>query len=140
MTLFLVKWDDGTFALVSATGEDDLIDTLDQLGDPGAASWQEYDGPLWLEFPRVDEELPAEREVQPYEIGLGRPVVAATEDGGEFVDAVLGAIHPNVAALRDRAIHQDRPISREELEKALKVDRDFALPGSIYGKAEGPQH
>ena len=140
MTLYLVKWDDGTFALVAAEDDQTLVVTLDQLGDPGAASWQVWDGPLWLEFPRIDEGVPPEGDIDPFEISLGRPTVAVTDDGGEFADAVLAAIHPTLAALRERAMHEERPVTRAEFEAAVKADEDCALPGSVFGEAEGPDH
>lgn len=140
MTLYLVKWEDGTFALVAAEDEDMLTDTLDQLGDPGAASWQVYDGPLWLEFPRLDEGLLRDGDIDPHEIGLGRPAVAETDDGGEFADAVLAAVHPNLAALRERAIHEERGVTRVEFDAAVKADEVCALPGSVFGAGDGMEH
>ena len=140
MTLYLVKWDDGTFALVAAEDDEALVDTLDQLADPGAASWQVWDGPLWLEFRRIDEGVPPEGDLDPHEIALGRPTVAETDDGGAFADAVLAAVHPNLAALRERAMHEERAITRGEFEAAVKADEDCALLGSVFGEAEGPDH
>ena len=140
MLLYLVKWADGTFALVAAPDERALMDSLDQQGDPGGASWQRYDGPLWLEFPRVDAGLPPEGDIDPCRIGLGRPSVAGTDDGSAFADAVLAAVHPRLAALRERAMEQDRVNDRAELVAAVRADLDFALPGMVYGQAEGPEN
>lgn len=140
MTLFLVKWDDGTFALVNVEDEVALIDTLDQLGDPGAATWRVYDGPLWLEFPRIYESLPKDGDLDPDDIGIGRPSVADTDYGGAFADAVLGAVQPSLAALRERAIHEERAISRSEFEAAVQADQGCALPGTVYGEADWPEH
>jgi hypothetical protein len=134
--LYLVKWNDGTFAIVAAEDDDALVDTLDQLGDPGGASWQVYDGPLWLEFPRIDSDIPPSEEIDPFTIGIGRPSAAETDDGGEFVNAVLEAIHPELAALRAKAIHEERPITRSEFDKAVKADEGWALPGSVYDSAD----
>lgn len=133
MQLYLVKWSDGSFALIRAADEDDLVDTLDQLADPAAASWQVYDGPLWLEFPPLREALSGENAVAPHEIGIGSPHVAETDDGEEFTEAVLSAIHPNLLALRDRAFDEDRLVSRAEANEALAADDACALPGSVYG-------
>jgi hypothetical protein len=58
MTLYLGKWEDNTAALVTAEDEEHLFDVLDQLEDPNAASWVEYDAPLWLKFNRVDAGIP----------------------------------------------------------------------------------
>lgn len=140
MQLYLVKWADGSFALVTAEDERALVDTLDQLGDPGAASWQPFNGALWLEFPTVGAELPTEGDIDPLQVQLGRPSVAETDHGSDFGEAVLAAVHPTLAALRERALAQDRWIGRAELDAALRADLDFALPGTIYGRDEGPDH
>lgn len=139
MPLYLVKWDDGSFALVSAEDDDALVFTLDQLADPGAASWQVWDGPLWLEFPRIGADLPPDAEVDPFELGLGRPSVAETDEGAAFADAVLAAVHPNLAALREKAMHEERAISSADLDAAVKADLGYALPGSVFGEDEGPE-
>jgi hypothetical protein len=139
MTLYLVKWDDGTFALVSANDDEEFVDTLDQLGDPAGASWQVYEGPLWLEFPRIETGLPQEGDIDPFEVGIGKGSVAETDDGGEFAEAVLSAIHPYVSALRDLAIQEERSITRAELDAALKADEGCALPLSVYGTPDGEE-
>lgn len=106
---------------------------------PGAASWQEYDGPLWLEFPRIDPG-PADGEVDPFEIGLGAGEVAATEYGDDFETALVAALHPNVAALRERAIAEERAITGVELAAAVEADLGCGLPGSVMRPPEGPGH
>jgi len=140
MTLYLVKWDDGTFALVAAENDEALIVTLDQLGDPSGASWQVYEGPLWLEFPEISPVQPAEGDIDPFRLDLGKAELPATDDAGEFADAVLAAVHPNLAALRERAIHEERLITRAEFDQAVKADEDWALPGTVYGSADGPDN
>lgn len=65
MPLCLAKRGRGSFALVSAEDEVELVDLLDQLADPGAESWQGWDGPVWLEVPRLAEGLPPEAEIDP---------------------------------------------------------------------------
>ena len=135
MTVYLVKWEDGTFALVAAVDEDDLIDRLDQLADPGVATWQEYEGPLWLEFPRVT--VPAEGDVGPEEIRLPAPSAAETDDGFEMTEAILAAVHPNLKALQARAFEEDRAISRDELDAALAADEGCGLAGSGFGPPAG---
>jgi len=138
--LYLVKWEDGTFALVAAEDDESLVCILDQLSDPTAASWQVYDGPLWLEFPRIDADLPSTGDLEPHSIGIGRPSAAETDDGAAFVDEVLDAVHPGVAALRQRAMEEDRLISREELARAVKADDACALPFSVFGVPDGTEH
>ena len=139
MPLYLVKWNDGTFALVHAEDDLSLVDTLDQLGDPGAASWTPYDGPVWLEFSSFAERLGATELVDPIELGLGRAQVAETDDGLAFQDELLELLQPHLWALREQALLEQRAISREELDAAIGKDADYALPGSVFGEAVGPE-
>ena len=134
--LYLVKWDDGTFAIVAAEDDRALVYTLDQLGDPGAASWQVYDGPLWLEFPRIGDGFPTEGDIDPHQIGLGKAELPATDDAGDFENAVLTAVYPTLAELRERASREEREITRAEFDAAIKADEAWALPGSVFGSAD----
>lgn len=139
MTLYLVKWVDGTSALISAADEEDLVELLDELADPGAASWQEYEGPVWLEFPRIDAGLP-DGDVDPFQLEVGAATVAETDCGGEFERALVDALHPNVAGLRERAISEARSITRAELTAAVEADLGCELPGSQFRPPPGPAH
>ncbi len=139
MQLYLVKWVDGTSALISAADEAELIELLDELADPGAASWQVYDGPVWLEFPRIDAGLP-DGDVDPFQLEVGAATVAETDCGGAFERALVDALHPNVAALRERAITEERSITRAELTAAVEADLGCELPGSPFRPPPGPAH
>lgn len=46
--LYLVRWPNLEVTLVSAENEDDLIDQLDEEGDPSGCKWWIYNGPLYL--------------------------------------------------------------------------------------------
>lgn len=50
MPLYLVRWADLTASFVNAADEEELIDILDEIANPDAATWSEYDGPLHIEF------------------------------------------------------------------------------------------
>lgn len=50
MPLYLVRWPDLSFSLVSARNEDDLRIVLDEVSDPGGCRWKVYRGPLFLDF------------------------------------------------------------------------------------------
>jgi hypothetical protein len=52
MPLYVVRWPDFTASLVSAADENDLVERLDQAGDPGSCTWTVYDGDVWLDFIR----------------------------------------------------------------------------------------
>src|SRR5438067_10243798 len=59
MPIYLVRWPDLSASLVRARDEDDLIDTLDQVGNPEGCEWSVYKGPLFVDF-----RLPAAWRIQ----------------------------------------------------------------------------
>lgn len=68
MPIDLVRWHDLTASLVRATDEASLVDTLDEVGDPGAASWEEYQGPLWIDLETPFEfRVEGENEGEPFD-------------------------------------------------------------------------
>lgn len=136
MTLYLVKWSDGSSALITAEDEDHLVLLLDQLDDPGEASWIEYDGPLWLEFPAPTEGLP-EGDVNPYEIPWLSGAPAETDWGLDFVEAVRTKLHPELDKLCRAAQQAEHLILRPDFEQAAEADLVWGLPGSIFGSSDG---
>jgi hypothetical protein len=50
LPLWLVRWGDGSGALVSAHDESDLIDTLDNVDNHSGYSWKPYAGPVYIPF------------------------------------------------------------------------------------------
>ncbi len=137
MTLYLVKWQDGSSALIQAEDDDHLGYLLDELADPAAASWQVYDGPLWLEFPKMERALPEEGGVHPSQLELGPAEVAETDWGYDFEQEMLRLLHPTVAALRDRS-DDEQKLDRAEVLGAIESDLGFGLAGSIFGGPDGP--
>jgi hypothetical protein len=55
MPLYLVRWPALSASLILAEDEAELMNLLDEVGDPGGCTWEEYQGPLWVDF-----ELPAD--------------------------------------------------------------------------------
>ncbi|MFY0540023.1 hypothetical protein [Nannocystis pusilla] len=55
MPLYLVRWAGLHASLVSAPNEEELLNILDQVDDPGGCSFEPYRGPVWIDF-----ELPFE--------------------------------------------------------------------------------
>ncbi len=137
--LYLIKWDDGTSALVTANDEDELAVVLDQLADPFAASWEEYDGPLWLEFPRIEEGLPA-GDVDPDSLRERRPQLPDTDHAEEFVERWMAAVQPELSMLRDAAFMENRAIPRAAFDEAVAADLGWALPGSLMQPPAGPDN
>lgn len=48
MPIYIVRWPNLSAALVRARDEDDLLEILDEVGDPSACRWQVYNGPLFI--------------------------------------------------------------------------------------------
>jgi hypothetical protein len=71
MPIYLVRWPDLTASLVRAYDEEHLIDTIDEVADPGCATFEEYDGPLW-----IDLETPFEFRIE----GQGEDAAASEAD------------------------------------------------------------
>jgi hypothetical protein len=136
MTLYLVKWNDGSSAIVTAEDEDHLFDVLDQLGNPHEASWVEYDGPLWLEFDRVDADIP-DGDVDPLEEPWLRARTPGTDWADEFERAIRPLLHPEYEKVREAALDEERLIPRADLDAAVEADLVWALPGSTMGTAGG---
>jgi hypothetical protein len=136
MTLYLVKWGDGTAALVHAEDEEHLFDILDELADPNAATWEEYEGPLWLEFDRPGVGLP-DGDVDPWEASRLAVSLADTDTGQEFNDTLLRKLHPEFHKAREAALDEERNIPRTEFERAASTDLVWGLPGSTGSRFTG---
>ena len=50
MPIYLVRWPNLSAALVKAGSEDELIEILDEVGNPDGCTWSPYSGPLFLDF------------------------------------------------------------------------------------------
>jgi len=86
MPIYLVRWPDLSASLVRAETEEHLLDILDQTANPEGCEWEEYDGPLAIDF-----SLPAEwhlRDERP-----GQPVAPDQV----VVDGVGPMAHEHVA-------------------------------------------
>ncbi len=123
-TLYLVKWDTGHYALVLAHGRDRLVDTLDELDDPGAASYEPYTGPLFL---HLTERRPDAGDVAVYRDWFDfKP--AECDTGGETTDALLALLRPRVAELRERVA--------EDAAAAPSAPADPTIPSGAYAAAD----
>lgn len=50
MPLYLVRWPALHASLVRARDEDELLDILDEVADPGGCTYKLYKGPIWIDF------------------------------------------------------------------------------------------
>lgn len=109
--LYIVRWANLSASLVRAHDEDHLQQLLDEIGDPGVAIWEEYEGPVWIEFepPRRKSEsgkfeiagdFHGETEPQDFL----QPSVAATETCLNMYWIILKRLFPQLhVALRQTA-------------------------------------
>ncbi|NJL71764.1 MAG: hypothetical protein HC888_09150 [Candidatus Competibacteraceae bacterium] len=79
MPIYIVRWPNRSASIVRAADEEHFAHLLDDVGDPGSAIWEEYDGPLWVDLEpkwrqteagefEVDDDFDA--ETQPWDILL----------------------------------------------------------------------
>lgn len=112
MPLYIVRWANISASLIQADDDDHLQELLDEEGDPGSAIWEEYDGPVWIEFD------PKRRETKDHGFEIDtdsfsadtspseflRPGVAQTDTCFAMYRAILRQLFPHLhRALRETA-------------------------------------
>ena len=146
MSIYLVRWPDLSASLVQADGEEQLLDILDQVGNPDDCEWNIYEGPLFIDF-----RLPVEWSIQddlrgtpvsPQQIVLsdvgriatGNVVealqlcLADADDGYETGAEVLRLAFPKLHAAMERSYEVGDSIDAEgalpeaELREALRAE------------------
>jgi hypothetical protein len=86
MPIYLVRWPDLSASLVRAPSEEHLLDILDQTANPEGCEWEEYDGPLAIDF-----RLPAEWHIRDERAGdLSRRTSSSSTTSGRW----LGSTSP----------------------------------------------
>ena len=50
MPLYVVRWPAFNVSLVRARNEEELLDILDEVADPGACRWAVYKGPVFIDL------------------------------------------------------------------------------------------
>jgi hypothetical protein len=114
MPMYLVRWPGLVAALVTAANEDDLIDILDETGNPEGCTWSLYRGPVYIEFSLnakveiAESDKPLERPLEPSEVGLG-----------------------DIAHPRTRRHERIHPRGRESHENGRR-DHEEGIPGSSW--------
>ncbi|WP_428266005.1 hypothetical protein [Haliangium sp.] len=136
MPIYIVRWPDLSGAIVRAEDEDVLIDTLDEIANPDGCVWEEYHGPLFIDF-----KLAAKVEIEPPPTG-DRPLdpdkvrvtdierLAAREEfltwstadsdtGSELLETITRFAFPETAKLY---WGEEEGIDRDALERAVTKD------------------
>ena len=102
MPLYIVRWPGLRASLIKARSTDELVDMLDEDGDPSQCTWTEYRGPVWVDF-HVSAEFHIDEKVK----GRLRPEEVVVDDVSRVVEeplvGSLGAWAESVAVL-SRAI------------------------------------
>ena len=111
MPLYLVRWANVSAAIVHAEDEDELGMILDELGDPGAAMWEEYEGPLWIEFSPKWRQRDGKFEIDDSdfseETGVSEVLhasVAATDTGEEMYRELAERLFPHLHAAIEQTL------------------------------------
>ncbi len=84
MPLYLVRWPGLEASLIRASSEEHLIDVIDEVGDPGACTWEIYRGPLWINF-----SLPAKYKVRKSTTGRIEPADVVVADVAKVAEFAL---------------------------------------------------
>jgi len=135
MPLYLVRWPNLSAALVKASSEDELVDTLDQLSDPTGCTWQVYRGPVWIELElpvRVKEKTGGEalsadqlvvEDVSGLEEGF-QVSIPETDTGLEMAERIADFAFPNTypAVLEGAAEPELKEAVRKDLEQLVKAN------------------
>jgi hypothetical protein len=151
LPLYLVRWPDLTASLIRASSEADLIDHIDEVGDPGACTWHEYRGALWVDF-RLNAEVHVEASVpgrpRPEEVVVDRapprngarltPAFSAEADTGAATqEDLLAAAFPHLgrayASGATRAALADALRRDIAAHHAETVGRGVALDDTVDG-------
>ena len=145
MPIYLVRWPDLSASLVRARHEDNLIDILDQVGNPDGCEWSVYPGPLFIDFRlpaewRIKDDRPDE-PVTPGQVVVGdvgrmatEPIVEAMElslagdDGHDTGMAVLRTAFPGVYAAVEKLCESDEELACEG------VVPEAALRDALHGE------
>ena len=141
MPLYVVRWPNLSAALVRAAHEEQLLDILDEEGNPNGCRWAVYDGPLFIDIELAASIHVDEADDEPDETGMpldpariqlvgvddlaARKVsVARIRDAGETGDEMIHeicrfAFPATAAAMWDGESYEIDPA---DLERALRED------------------
>jgi hypothetical protein len=137
MPLYVVRWPNLSAALVRAEDQRELLDILDEIGNPDGCSWAEYDGPLFLDF-----QLAANVQIEAADSDPARPldpeqlriegvdeiacraqelvtITPCEETGDAMVETICRFAFPATAAIY---WGDEYEIDRSKLERALQED------------------
>jgi hypothetical protein len=131
MPVYLVRWPDLSAALVKAGSEDELIEILDEVGNPDGCTWSIYRGPLFLELslhvrfevkerdgragPIPPEDILVEDVSELHEGAFFEVEIAGADTGFDMSEAIEKRAFPHVFKARHR---RDNDPTDDELREA----------------------
>jgi hypothetical protein len=132
MPLYLVRWPGLSAPLVSARDEDELLDTLDQVGDSEGASWSVYRGPVWIDFDvpakyRIDEKAPDEplrpdeivvEDVEKVEVGAFKISTSDCDHTSDMLERITKIVFPRLYGV----LYAGEEPSKAELKAAVHAE------------------
>ena len=147
MPIYLVRWPTFAASLVRADDEDELVELIDQTGNPDWCTWSVYDGPLAIDFrlpvlwslkhqragePVAPEQIVIEdvgRLAAEYVISTVEVEADSAEVGVSMLDAVVEQAFPNVHAAVEELFSEegiaepsDGVLPETSLRRALLAD------------------
>jgi len=136
MPLYLVRWPTFAVSLIQARDEDDLRDTIDEIGDQSGCTWKIYKGPLHLDFklgidfedksdyksvpfkPSVKIKAPEElREIYQYAFEKN-----SSDAITNMWDKVTKMAFPHLWAYYENSEARDKESLKQEFEKAILAE------------------
>src|SRR5579862_5363195 len=143
MPLYLVRWPGPRASIIQASGEDELMERIDEVDTPGQCTWSVYREELWIDFALPIKGKFAEKHPGPLrrdEIQISdvsdfleaelRVSVPETDTGAIMELAILRGAFPKTAAVFEEAgAKGDELPDRDRLRGAIAddiVDHDRA--------------
>jgi len=135
MSIYLVRWPGSSLSIIRAQNKTELMDIIDEVGDPVRCRIKEYRGPLFVSFNlKIDYKTGQDGETIFHDISncLNSPELELTDDYGDTIydmkNEILRFAFPAYHKyIKDRDPEQE-PDLRDELLCKAALQQDFAEP------------
>jgi hypothetical protein len=135
MPLYLVRWPGPRASLISAAGEEELMEIIDEVDTPGQCTWSVYRDELWIDFAlpikaKIEERHPGPlradevtvTDVSEFLHGELRPSVPESDTGSMMEEAILRGAFPKTAAVFDEVGEERDGPNSDRLREAIAAD------------------
>jgi len=140
MPIYLVRWPGWVASLVSARDEFELEMILDQEASTEGVEWEEYNGPIAIDFAVNADFETVERRGKRDQLRIGSVArlrnepfklrVGGSEEAFEMMNEILWAAFPSLASVLNEAAEKDRTPLAADLRSAIRGE----LAGYLSGK------